>query len=53
MGSKFQEGKTYKKTIKCLHTESVQNCLNNFEKNKVLNLKAPEINPKEISLSRN
>ena len=48
VGSKFQEGKTYKETIKCLHTETVQNCLKSYEKNKVLNRRAPEVNPKEI-----
>ena len=43
----------YKNVIKIIHTESVANTINNYQNNKVLLRKPPEISTKEKELSRN
>ena len=50
--SKFQSDLTYKETLKSLHTDSVQKAIDNYDNNRVLNSKPPEINPEELTLSR-
>ena len=52
VSAKFQSDLTYKETLKCLHTESVKNAIDKYDKNRVLDAKPPEINPEEQTLSR-
>ena len=52
MSHKFQAGNVYKQTLKNLHTDAVQNSIDNYKNNSVLNRKPPEINPEELKLTR-
>jgi hypothetical protein len=52
ISSKYQAGKTYKETIKQIHTESVQACLEEYKINRVLKRKPPDISPAELNLPR-
>jgi len=52
VSSKYQAGMSYKQTIKSIHTDTVQQCLDKYKPNKVLNSKPPEINKEELTLSR-
>ena len=52
VSEKFQADLNLKQVIKCLHTDSVQTCLNNYKPNRVLQSDPPEINPVEQTLTR-
>ena len=52
MSNKFQAGNVYKQTLKSLHADAVQNCIESYKTNSVLNRKPPEINPEELKLTR-
>ena len=51
--SKKEKGLNHKQIVNELHTESVKRCLENYQPNRVLLEKPPEINKNEESLSRN
>ena len=48
----ISDKKDYKRKAKILHTKAVQESVQNYNNNKVLNRKPPEISKEEISLSR-
>ena len=52
ISSKCQAGKTYKETIKQIHTVSVQECLEKYKINRVLKRNPPDISPAELNLPR-
>ena len=48
---KFQGDLNLKQVIKCLQTDSVQTCLNNYKPNRVLQSDPPDIYPVEKTLT--
>ena len=52
VNEKFRAGNNYKETIKAIHTEEVRQTIANYQVNRVLQRRPPEINPEEAELNR-
>ena len=48
----YESGLLRKQVIKKLHSETVHNCIQNYDKNKILNTSPPPINSDELNLTR-